>query len=48
MAQLKIPLGKLDVVFLTHYHSNHTAGVPDIWLTGWLAPPYAQTRWPSI
>jgi ribonuclease Z len=44
MAQLKIPLGKLDVVFLTHYHSNHTAGVPDIWLTGWLAPPYAQSK----
>jgi ribonuclease Z len=29
-------MGKIDVVFLTHYHSDHTAGLPDIWLTGWL------------
>jgi ribonuclease Z len=21
---------------LTHFHSDHTVGVPDIWLTGWL------------
>jgi len=36
MRQLDIPLGKIDVVFLTHYHSDHTSGLPDIWLTGWL------------
>jgi ribonuclease Z len=22
---------------LTHYHSDHTLGIPDLWLTGWLA-----------
>jgi ribonuclease Z len=34
--QLGLREGKIDVVFLTHYHSDHTAGIPDIWLTGWL------------
>jgi ribonuclease Z len=26
----------VDAVFLTHLHSDHTVGVPDVWLTGWL------------
>ncbi|MET4278769.1 MULTISPECIES: MBL fold metallo-hydrolase [unclassified Bradyrhizobium] len=34
--QLGFREGKIDVLFLTHYHSDHTAGIPDIWLTGWL------------
>jgi ribonuclease Z len=34
--QLKIPIGRIDVQLLTHYHSDHTSGVPDVWLTGWL------------
>lgn len=23
-------------LFLTHLHSDHTSGIPDVWLTGWL------------
>jgi ribonuclease Z len=23
-------------VFLTHLHSDHVVGFPDLWLTGWL------------
>jgi ribonuclease Z len=34
--QLHIPLSKIDVVFFTHYHSDHTVGMPDLLLTGWL------------
>ena len=34
--QLRLPIGSIDVQFLTHYHSDHTSGVPDVWLTGWL------------
>jgi ribonuclease Z len=36
LRQLKIALGRIDTTFLTHYHSDHTAGIPDLWLTGWL------------
>jgi ribonuclease Z len=37
--QLHIPLSKIDTVFFTHYHSDHTVGFPDLLLTGWLPPP---------
>jgi ribonuclease Z len=37
--QLHIPLSKIDAVFFTHYHSDHTVGMPDLLLTGWLPPP---------
>lgn len=30
--------GSVQVVFLTHHHSDHTSGLPDLWLTGWLPP----------
>src|SRR5499426_3326059 len=33
--QLGIPIGRIDVQLLTHYHSDHTSGIPDVWLTGW-------------
>lgn len=26
----------VDAVLLTHLHSDHTVGLPDLWLTGWL------------
>lgn len=46
LAQVQIPLGKIDVLFLTHYHSDHTVGIPDLWLTGWLPPPFGQRNTP--
>jgi len=41
LMQKRIPMGKVDVLFLTHLHSDHVVGIPDLLLTGWLRPPYA-------
>ncbi|BFL63057.1 MBL fold metallo-hydrolase [Roseomonas mucosa] len=46
--QLRIPLGSIDAHFLTHHHSDHTAGLPDLWLTGWLRPPYGRRAAPLL
>lgn len=34
--QLKIPFNDVNALFLTHLHSDHTVGIPDLWLTGWV------------
>lgn len=44
--QLKIPFGKLSALFLTHFHSDHTVGIPDLWLTGWLGGPFGRRATP--
>lgn len=36
LAQLKVPFAAITGVFLTHLHSDHVVGLPDLWLTGWL------------
>lgn len=46
LAQLRIPFGTINAHFLTHFHSDHLNGLPDLWLTGWLRPPYAQRNHP--
>ena len=33
--QLRIPFSEIDALFLTHLHSDHIVGIPDLWLTGW-------------
>ena len=42
--QLHIPLRNVSALFLTHLHSDHVIGIPDLWLTGWTAPPYGQRK----
>jgi ribonuclease Z len=44
--QLKVPLGRIDALLLTHYHSDHTSGIPDVWLTGWLESFFGTRRAP--
>src|SRR5882757_8230738 len=34
--QIKVSYNKIDALFLTHLHSDHIVGLPDLWLTGWL------------
>jgi ribonuclease Z len=33
-------------LFITHYHSDHINGFPDLWLTGWLGAPWAKRTTP--
>ncbi|MBW8302373.1 MAG: MBL fold metallo-hydrolase [Brevundimonas sp.] len=38
--QLGLPGSALNATFLTHLHSDHVVGLPDLWLTGWLRGPH--------
>jgi ribonuclease Z len=44
--RLRIPMGRINPLLLTHYHSDHTVGVPDFWLIGWLSSFYARRSVP--
>jgi ribonuclease Z len=44
--QLGVPIGRIDTLFLTHYHSDHTIGIPDLWLTGWLQAYFGTRKAP--
>ena len=46
LGQLDIRLSDIDVVFITHFHSDHLTGLPDLWLTGWLPPPFGRRSMP--
>ena len=34
--QINLSYDKINALFLTHLHSDHFVGLPDLWLTGWL------------
>jgi ribonuclease Z len=40
--QLGIPFSEITGVFLTHHHSDHVVGFPDLWLTGWIGRPWGK------
>ena len=44
--ELGIAIGRIDALLLTHFHSDHTVGIPDLWLTGWLGSYFAARRKP--
>jgi ribonuclease Z len=35
LSQAGVKPSEIDAVFLTHLHSDHVVGLPDLWLTGW-------------
>jgi len=40
--QLGIPFSEITGIFLTHHHSDHVVGFPDLWLTGWIGRPWGK------
>jgi len=40
--QLGIPFADISGMFLTHHHSDHVVGFPDLWLTGWIGRPWGK------
>ena len=43
-----IPLGAITAHFITHMHSDHLNGLPDLYLTGWIGTPYAHRTRPFV
>ena len=35
LAQAKVNPEEIEGIYLTHLHSDHVTGIPDLWLTGW-------------
>ena len=46
--QKKIPLGSISAHFITHLHSDHIVGLPDMWLSGWIGTPWASRKSPMV
>ena len=44
--QIGMPIGKIDALLITHFHSDHTVGIPDLWLTGWLSSYFGARQKP--
>jgi len=39
-------LSRINALFFTHYHSDHTVGLADLLLTGWLPPAFGHRTAP--
>lgn len=36
LAQIGVPFGSVDAVFLTHFHSDHVNGLADLWMSSYI------------
>lgn len=48
LMKIGVPLGSINAHFLTHMHSDHINGLPDLYLTGWIGVPYAKRTSPFL
>ena len=48
LTQLGVAMGKIDAFFLTHLHSDHVIGLPDLWMTGYLKPDFGLRQGPML
>ena len=46
--QKQIPLGTINAHFLTHLHSDHVNGLPDLWMSGWIQTPFGSRKTPFV
>ena len=46
--QKQIPLGSINAHFLTHLHSDHVNGLPDLWMSGWIQTPFGGRKTPFV
>ena len=44
LSQAGVSFSSVTALFLTHLHSDHVVGVPDLWLTGWIMGRKAPLR----
>jgi ribonuclease Z len=44
--QLGISFSEITGMFLTHHHSDHVVGFPDLWLTGWIGRAWGKRNQP--
>lgn len=42
--QIRIPFRDIDMLFLTHLHSDHVTGIPNLYLTGAIRTPYGRRQ----
>lgn len=46
LVQMGVALSALDATFLTHFHHDHLIGLDDVWMTGWIPPPFGRRSVP--
>ncbi len=46
LVQMGVKLSALDATFLTHFHHDHLIGLDDVWMTGWIPPPFGRRSVP--
>lgn len=44
--QSGLALGQVDAVFITHFHSDHLNGLPDLWMTSYIPTPLGKRATP--